>query len=671
MTLIPQAISYATLANVPVIHGIYSAILPGAGYVIFGTSMHLGLGPVALVSILTGQLVLNYGIKPGSQEAVDFTGEAALAVGTIFCVLSIFNLGDLITYISHPVMSGFTTGAAMSIGLSQLKNGFGFTNAVPQTGQEGYEYNYQVMKWFVDNWSGTYTEATAPSVPKGSGIVSVGRSYQNFWAVEICFAIFLPLLLTQMLRNTFPNTPERAKSVLFNIWNIVSSLFSFGALVISAHIAWSYKNERDYSKGSSDQYYQWSLKTVGTIPSGLNFFHAPNLKWNFGKLIIDVIPLALVSFMESYSVAHRISTQRNELHFLNASQELFGNGVANFMSAVSSGYPVSGSFSRSALNTASGSRTAMSKAFTVSILVLTVAVFTPYVYYVPNAALTAIIWASIYNLWKFSDLWHAWKHSKKDFLVLLTTMTIVFVFNTGLGLAVGIGLSFLILLTESQLSTLHAPVVRTISSSDAIIIDKREELYTAPILMCGSGSKIELIQIPTDLNFMTIHRVASAILKFLYTRSDYGLAPTTPGNLKSDALFYTITSTVDRFLTLPGRGKEYADELPAAIVLDLVGVKIIDLTALIRLEESVKFARKKKVKMVFFNVDDIIARSLSKFGIVNDVSSENVNLDQFLAKATNIGSLLGQDKRVGFAAADSVGSQDDADVEKELGKAGN
>ena len=140
---------------------------------------------------------------------------------------------------------------------------------------------------FVDNWSGTYTEATAPSVPKGSGIVSVGRSYQNFWAVEICFAIFLPLLLTQMLRNTFPNTPERAKSVLFNIWNIVSSLFSFGALVISAHIAWSYKNERDYSKGSSDQYYQWSLKTVGTIPSGLIFFHAPNLKWNFGKLIID------------------------------------------------------------------------------------------------------------------------------------------------------------------------------------------------------------------------------------------------------------------------------------------------------------------------------------------------------------------------------------------------
>ena len=66
--------------------------------------MHLGLGPVALVSILTGQLVTQYGIAPGTQDAVDFTGEAALAVGTIFSILSLFNLGDLIHFVAHPVM---------------------------------------------------------------------------------------------------------------------------------------------------------------------------------------------------------------------------------------------------------------------------------------------------------------------------------------------------------------------------------------------------------------------------------------------------------------------------------------------------------------------------------------------------------------------------------------
>ena len=75
-------------------------------YVIFGTSMHLGLGPVALVSILTGQLVIQYGIDyvKDPQEAVDFAGECALAVGTIFAVLSVLNLGDMINLISHPVM---------------------------------------------------------------------------------------------------------------------------------------------------------------------------------------------------------------------------------------------------------------------------------------------------------------------------------------------------------------------------------------------------------------------------------------------------------------------------------------------------------------------------------------------------------------------------------------
>jgi len=99
-------LSYATLANLPVINGIYTAILPGMAYVIFGTSMHLGLGPVALVSILTGQLVIQYGIDyvKDPQEAVDFAGECALAVGTIFAVLSVLNLGDMINLISHPVM---------------------------------------------------------------------------------------------------------------------------------------------------------------------------------------------------------------------------------------------------------------------------------------------------------------------------------------------------------------------------------------------------------------------------------------------------------------------------------------------------------------------------------------------------------------------------------------
>ena len=90
----------------PPINGIYAAILPSVAYVIFGSSMHLGLGPAAIVAILAGELVVNYNINytANPQAAVDFLGEVALVVGTCFCILSVLNLGDFIHLLSHSVM---------------------------------------------------------------------------------------------------------------------------------------------------------------------------------------------------------------------------------------------------------------------------------------------------------------------------------------------------------------------------------------------------------------------------------------------------------------------------------------------------------------------------------------------------------------------------------------
>ena len=130
----------------------YCAVLPAAAYTFFGSSLQLSVGPVALVSLLTGNLVNQYNVTPASQDAVNVATQAALSVGIILTVLSLLNLGSLVHYVAFPVMSGFTTGAAMIIGLTQVKNAFGFTNKPPQPGQTGYEYNYQVMNWFVDYW---------------------------------------------------------------------------------------------------------------------------------------------------------------------------------------------------------------------------------------------------------------------------------------------------------------------------------------------------------------------------------------------------------------------------------------------------------------------------------------------------------------------------------------
>ena len=137
----------------------------------------------------------------------------------------------------------------------------------------------------MDNWSGTYTKADAPKVPVG--VNAIGMSYQNYFSIDICFGLYIPLVLVQILRNNFRPNLERQKSVVFNVWQIASSLLPFAALIIGAHIAWDIKNNHDYPDGSQDQYYQYSLKVIGSIPSGLNFFHSPKLRWNFFQLLID------------------------------------------------------------------------------------------------------------------------------------------------------------------------------------------------------------------------------------------------------------------------------------------------------------------------------------------------------------------------------------------------
>ena len=171
LTLVPQGLSYAALANLPPINGLYSGIMPSIVYALFGSSMQLAVGPVAVVSLLIGQLIANNAplcsystsspcpsVVVDPTPAVDTAAQACLCVGIMLVVLSILNCGAFIQLISKPVIVGFTTGAAMTIGLSQLKDGIGITfSTVPQTGQPGFEFNYQLMEWYVKNWNDTNT----------------------------------------------------------------------------------------------------------------------------------------------------------------------------------------------------------------------------------------------------------------------------------------------------------------------------------------------------------------------------------------------------------------------------------------------------------------------------------------------------------------------------------
>jgi len=322
---------------------LYTIILSSAFYAFFGSSMILAVGPVAIVSLLMGQLVTEYGIKTGSVEAVNFAGEVSIAVGLIMLILSVVNFGNVIRFVSFPVMSAFTTAAAWNIGLSQVPSAFNLKNA-PKLGQTDYDYNWEIMNWYPANF---YSHDKK------------GNELNNPIAYRIAFAVYFPLMLITLVRNYIPLTKAQKSTWAFKIFNFCGALSPLIALIIAAHVVWQIKSKKVLNFDES------SLSIVGTVAAGLDFIKPVKYDFPFGRVAKDVIGITLIAYMESYSVARRLAIERNEVGILSASQEMFANSMANFMSGISSGYPISGSYSRSALNAISGAKTPISKVVTM------------------------------------------------------------------------------------------------------------------------------------------------------------------------------------------------------------------------------------------------------------------------------------------------------------------
>ena len=454
MTLIPQALSYASLAGLPPINGLYAVILPVAVYILLGSAMQLGVGPVALVSLLMGQLGTKYGIDASVDPvgAVNFAAEAAFCSGLLMLIMGFCNLGNLIRFISYPVMSGFTTASAMIIGLNQIKNAFGFSKDanVPQVGGQ-VEYNYQVMQWYMQNWNGRETEANG------------GYLWRNVHATNITFGIYVPLALLWYFKTTWKPSAETKKTLGYQIFNFIAAIATLLSLIIAAHMAYEI---RDFNP----TYHARALKVVGNVPPGLSIFRKPQFNQSLGQLFIDVIPLTIISYMESFSVARKTAASKGQLSFLNPSQELVALGVGNMLNTISSGYPVSGSFSRSSLYANCGSSTPVAATVTLIIIVVALGTLTKAFYFIPLAALSAIVMVAVLGLIEFHEFWVAWKVSKKDFFVMIATFVFTFIFETQIGLGVGVGLSIVLLLKDLAYSLESKPITQAFNFKGVQII---------------------------------------------------------------------------------------------------------------------------------------------------------------------------------------------------------
>ncbi len=376
--LIPQGMAYAMIAGLPPIYGLYASTVPLILYAIFGTSRQLAVGPVAMVSLLTatGVSVL---AEAGTETYIALAISLALLVGVIQFVLGLFRMGFLVNFLSHPVISGFTSAAALIIGFSQLKHLLGIN--IPRS-----HHIHEIL------------------------LHALEKSSEINWAT---FGVGMGgILLILGLRRINRAIPGPLMAVLF------------GILVVSL-------------LGLDEAY---GVKIVGTIPEGLPQFSMPLFDLpTFSALLPTALTIALVGFMESIAVAKAIQSKHRD-YKVDANQELIGLGLANIGGAFFKSYPVTGGFSRTAVNDQAGAKTGLASVISAVVILLTLLFFTTYFYYLPKAILASVIMVAVFGLIDLKEARHLWHSDRRDFIMLLVT----FLATLSLGIEQGIGIGVLL-----------------------------------------------------------------------------------------------------------------------------------------------------------------------------------------------------------------------------------
>nr|7V73_A Chain A, Prestin [Homo sapiens]7V74_A Chain A, prestin [Homo sapiens]7V75_A Chain A, prestin [Homo sapiens] len=410
---IPQGIAFALLAGLPPIYGLYSSFFPPLIYAFFGTSRHISVGPFAVVSLLVGsvveRLVPDDIVLPGGVNATNGTeARDALRVqvaftltflaGIIQLALGLLRLGFLVDFLSEPLISGFTTGAAIHILLSQLKYLLGLK--IPRHSGP-FSVIYSVISVF-------------HNIPN-TNIATLGVSLLSF----------VLLLVVKELNKRFKKklpVPIPAELIVVILATLISYYFNLAE--------------------------KYGVSIVGHIPKGLPPPSVPDLSL-FPLVIGDAIAIAIVGLAVSISVGKTFAKKHG--YQIDGNQELIALGLMNIVGSFFSCYPATGSFSRSAVNESAGGKTQVAGIVAALVVLLVLLFLGPLFYYLPKAVLAAIIIVNLKGLlMQFKDAPKLWKVDKLDFLIWLVTFLGVVFLSVEIGLLVGVGFSLLTVLLRTQ-----------------------------------------------------------------------------------------------------------------------------------------------------------------------------------------------------------------------------
>ncbi len=390
LVLVPQAMAYAQLAGMPAQYGLYAAFIPGIIGALFGRSSHLATGPSALSAMLTAAVLINAfpDVEVGGETYIALGMAAALIVGVLRLLVRLLKLAAIVNFLSESVLCGFTSAAALIIASGQA--GKLFALKLPR-GENFFEKIYRLAS--------NVQDGHIPTVIMG----------------VVCIGILIAC--GKYKKHRLP-----------------------GSLIVAV-LATLYVYIMYQVTGSAH-----GISYLGDVPAGLpplsNPFKA--LDWDtFMTMLPGACVIMFVSFMEAVSVTKAIASKSREPVDIN--QEMVGQGLASIVASFTSGYPISGSFSRSALNYTCGGKTPVCQIVTSICVMLTLLFLTPLLYYLPDAALSAIIIMSVVSLFTPKLMIHAWKTTTADGIATFVTFFLTLYFSPDIlyGILAGAGVAVL------------------------------------------------------------------------------------------------------------------------------------------------------------------------------------------------------------------------------------
>ncbi|XP_050233699.1 probable sulfate transporter 3.3 isoform X1 [Mercurialis annua] len=452
---IPQGISYAKLANLPPIVGLYSSFVPPLVYAVLGSSRDLAVGPVSIASLIMGSM-LRQEVSPTNDPLLflQLAFSSTFFAGLFQASLGLLRLGFIIDFLSRATLIGFMAGAAIIVSLQQLKSLLGITHFTKEMGL----------------------------IPVLTSVFHTTKEWS--WQTILMGVSFLVFLL--VARHISMKKPK-----LF--W--VSAGAPLLSVILSTLLVFAFKAQHH------------GISTIGKLQEGLNppswnmlQFHGSYL----GLVIKTGLVTGIISLTEGIAVGRTFAALKH--YQVDGNKEMMAIGLMNIIGSSTSCYVTTGAFSRSAVNHNAGAKTAVSNIIMSVTVMVTLLFLMPLFQYTPNVVLGAIIVTAVIGLIDVPAAYIIWKIDKYDFMVLLFAFFGVIFISVQHGLAIAVGISiFKILMQVTRPKTV---ILGNIAGTD---IYRNLHHYKEAIMV----PEFVILSIEAPINFANTTYLKERILRWI------------------------------------------------------------------------------------------------------------------------------------------------------------